>query len=132
MRKLIAITSVTASFVFALALATADDMTNENMPGTTSTPAVEQPQGMTGDTSDSDIVGERPTYEKKSQMQASREKQIRSSKTCMDQNGVTYRKGQTGFERCIQSKIDQLSQTSEEDMGGTQADSMDKSLGESE
>jgi hypothetical protein len=127
MRKLIAVLSIVSALGFAVALAGTNDPSSQNpsqdtsassgnmqgsseMSGTAESPSSDtskmQEQTQPSETS------KKPTKDKWS-----------SAKSCTDDSGVTYQKGKTGFQACV----DKMRKAEKEQMGGTTpSDSMNK------
>jgi hypothetical protein len=114
MKKLSAITFASLSVVFALALANAEDTSTMSQPPSTE-PRQDVSQGSDQyrSSDQSQSMNEDLSQNQARSSQAARFKTMR---TCTDRMGVTYRRGQKGFESCLQEM--------QEQMGG-QAESMD-------
>src|SRR5579885_1754192 len=122
MRKLIAILSVISALGFAAALAATNDTSNSNpsdqgqsasdMSGTAGentsagNPSASNPSDTTSQEKSSDQSSTTSSTSKKSDKWS-------KAKKCTDENGVTYYKGKTGFQACVDKM------RKHEQMGGT-------------
>ncbi len=114
MKKTIGILSTGLMFVFAIALANTGGKENGQQPGVMDEST---PQGQ--------MEGQAKDQEK-----LSKENQDKLSKatSCTDENGITHRKGDPEFDRCLQAKADEMKKQQEEQMGG-QAETPDMGSG---
>jgi hypothetical protein len=103
--------ALASCFAFALANADSDSNTNQQ-PGTADTTRSDTSAG----SGTSQMPGTAQTETKTSRIDSTR-------KTCTDQSGVTYRKGQKGYKTCIESL--EKSHRSEQ-MGGQTPSSRDE------
>lgn len=96
MKKLITLTCVALSAVFAVMLANADDTQSGDMGGTMGETTPMQP-------SDTTTMGEpsRPAAPMTEEKQAMTEDRWKTAKTCTDESGKSYRRGKPGFKACV-------------------------------
>ncbi len=92
MRKTLSITSLGLMLGFAIALANANESTSPSRTNNGSTPG--QVGETPPDSPDSSTMGT-------SSDAGSRVTEIDNMRSCTDRNGVTYRKGESGFKNCI-------------------------------
>lgn len=125
MKNFITVSSVALGVVCALALANAQDNASPGQTGTeagSSTDTSMDQSGATGTTGSTDQGYQSTEPDRASR--ATLEKKWRNAKSCTDENGVIYRRGNVGFDQCVQSKIDQLGGTAGSmngDMSGSQS-----------
>jgi len=101
MKKLIILTSLCLSAGFAIALANAQDNTSSQESGSTmsrdsSTTGSSDMSSQPGSTAQSDRSEHKD-------MDSSQSLEAKNMKTCTDENGMTYRKGQPGFKDCMKT-----------------------------
>jgi hypothetical protein len=101
MKRLIAVTSISLSFAFAIALANAEDnsVTTET---TTESSTITQEPGTMG-TDSSSTSDSKSGMSDKSSMSDSAKSSAKQSKSCTDENGMTYRYDEKGYKSCMKS-----------------------------
>jgi len=128
MKKLIAIASLSLSFVFAYTLASADETTTSKETKTESTYNKQEPGTSPDNTSMKE--SDRPDSSRAGTVES---KDIsKTSKSCTDPNGVTYQQNEPGFKACLKSMkkdaTDQMSgQASESTTESTRSSNMGSS-----
>lgn len=108
MKRLIIISSLSLCSVLAFALANADDM-NTSASKSDVSQSSGQSAGIKADSHSSDSssnVGDK-------EMKTSKTTTVRESNTCTDENGVTYKKSESGYKSCVKAmdkkRSDQMS-----------------------
>ncbi|MCM2279161.1 MAG: hypothetical protein NDJ89_13880 [Oligoflexia bacterium] len=129
MKKVIALSSLALSALFAFNLALAEDNSRSGygtdsstqQPGTSGTTDTTTGSTTTGSTtSDSAMSGSTST----SSTQAMLDEELKNAKTCTSEStGKTYKRGQTGFKSCQQEY-----RRKHEQMGGTMGRDSDSSM----
>ena len=118
MKKIIATVSITLSLVFAFALAnaadspssnqqsgTVDNNNNNSNPDMNSTTTVEK----TVTTEHNSIPSDSSVNSNMGGTTSPDMSISKNSKTCTDENGISYHSKQKGFDRCLQAKKNNLS-----------------------